>query len=272
MEIDIPVEYLTKLKPHEAVNLVRNLVHADAEESGIPPNLISFPSATNAPDGGIDGKVDGASKESNRGTIKKSMTCYQIKSGDYRLDQNGIKKIFGDKDNLKPEIKKCLKDGTLIIVLTGQDLPTEPEKERIYKYLGCKPPIEIWAQNTLIGYLKRYPKLCLQLLKIQDSSFCFYDDWAGQEEMCNDMVPAQKQVDFIKNLIQQLESDTLTEHIRVTGAHGIGKTRLVLEALRPKKLSRQCIYIDNPDRFIKSKFFNYFQVQGDIIRAILVIS
>lgn len=271
MEISFTNEDLSRLNQLEAVELVRDLVQADADESGIPLNTISIPSSTNAPDGGIDGRVDTADKNSNQGTIKKGLTCYQIKSGDYRIDQLGIKELFGAKDNLKPEVKNCLKNGTLIIVLTGQDLPIEGEKKKIYEYLGWKPAIEIWAQSTLIGYLKHYPKLCLQILKIQDGSFCYYDDWAGQEDMHYDLVLGKAQDDFISSLGQQLLSETSAEHIRVTGAHGIGKTRLVLEALRPTELSRLCIYVCNPNKFIKSSFFKYLTVRGDRVRAILVV-
>ena len=271
MRVNITNDDLSKLDQREAVDLVRELVQADADESNIPPNIVSIPSAINAPDGGIDGKVDGAAKDSKQGTIKKGLTCYQIKSGDYRIDQRGIKKLFGDKDNLKPEIENCLKNGTLVIVLTGQDLPTDAEKERICKYLGWKPSIEIWAQSTLIGHLKRYPKLCLLILKIQDDSFCHYDDWAGQRDMCREMVPAPKQDEFIVDLRRRLQSETPAEHIRVTGEHGIGKTRLVLEALRPEEMSRLCIYTCDPGRFMESEFFKYLAVPGDRIKVILVV-
>ena len=270
MEINITNDDLSKLDQHEAVNLVRKLVQADAEESNIPPNIISIPSEINAPDGGIDGKVDGADRDSKQGTIKKGLTCYQIKSGDYRIDKRGIRKLFGDKNNLKPEIENCLKNGTLVIVLTGQDLPIDDEKEKIYKYLGRRPPIEIWSQNILIGYLKRYPKLCLQIFKIRDDSFYYYDDWASQKDMRHEMVPAPKQDDFIAKLRRLLRSET-PEHIRVTGKHGIGKTRLVLEALRPEKLSRLCIYVYDPNRFMESEFFKYLAVPGDRVKAILVV-
>ena len=271
MAITIRNEDLAKLNPNEAVDLVRDLVQADAEESGIAPNKISFPSSISVPDGGIDGKVDGATKDSKQGTIKKGLTCYQIKTGDYRIDQQGIKKLFGDSDSLKPEINHCLKHGTLVIVLTGQDRPPTAEKERIYKYLGCRPSIEIWGQNTLIGYLKRYHTLCLLNLKIRDSTFCYYDDWAGQEDMSHELVTGREQDAFIADLGRRLLSETLTEHIRITGGHGIGKTRLVLEALRPDRLSRLCIYTREPGRFMESEFFKYLVVPGDRVRAILVV-
>lgn len=271
MEISVTNEDLSRLNQLEAVTLVRELVQADADESGISPNIISIPSSINAPDGGIDGRVDTASKDSNNGTIKKGLTCYQIKTGYYRIDKAGIRKLFGDKSNLKLEVENCLNNGTLVIVLTGQDLPTEGEKKKIYEYLGWEPRIEIWAQSTLIGYLKRYPKLCLQILKIQDGSFCYYNDWAGQKDMRRDLITSKEQDDFIAGLGQRLRSDASAEHIRITGAHGIGKTRLVLEALRPAELSPLCIYTNNPREFMKSLLFKHLSVRNDGIRAILVV-
>ena len=112
--IEVPKERLSNLTKEKAVDLIEEMVHIDARKSDISLDIISFSSEIDTPDGGIDGKVDGSDKKSKMGTIKKGITCYQIKSGGQRPNPSTIKKILRtDMGELKPGIKSCFaKDGT----------------------------------------------------------------------------------------------------------------------------------------------------------------
>lgn len=278
MLINVPNERLSDLTKERAVDLIEELVHIDASESGIPLDIISFSSEIDTPDGGIDGKVDGSDKKSKMGTIKKGITCYQIKSGGQRPSPSTIKKILranNGKGPLKPGIKSCFdKDGTLVMVFTGVDTPAQsidkvcshPEKY-IPEYKNAR--LKIWTQAHLRQFLKPHPRLSLQILGIDDKLFCPYQEWASQEYMRNEIFLGTAQRNFINTLQQKLPTRS-TKHIRVIGEPGIGKTRLVLETLRAQ-FSDSCLYIDNPRIFLESKLFRYITTKKDKSLTILVV-
>ena len=276
--IDVPKERLSKLLKEKAEDLVRDLVCIDARESNIPLDIISFSSETDTADGGVDGKVNGSDRESKMGTIKKGVTCYQIKSGGQRPNPSTIKKILRTNNGngpLKPGIKNCFdENGTLVIVFTGVDTPSQKIDE-IYKSLSeylpeyQNPRLEIWVQDRLIQFLSQHPRLSLKILGINDELFCSYQDWASQEYMRNNIFLGSAQQNFIDRLKRKLPR-RFTEHIRITGEPGIGKTRLVLEALRAE-FSDSCLYIDNPGKFLESNLFRRFTTRDDKSLATLVV-
>ena len=131
---EVRPEHLTQLTPDKSVELIRKLVWADATASGIGKNLINIPTAITVKDGGIDGEVTEAKYNGKYGIIKKGLTRYQIKSGDFHCTDSGIKSIlFKEKSSeLKDRIKSCLdKKGTLVIIFTGWDNPDSTDDNQI---------------------------------------------------------------------------------------------------------------------------------------------
>lgn len=274
MPIDVPNECLTRLGQQDAVNLVYEIIYADAAASNIPPSAISFSTEISAKDGGMDGKVCDAPEKSVAGTIKKGTTCYQIKSGKRFFRQEVEKTLRPNGKDLSQEIRRCL-DGnnTLVFVLTGIDTPAH-NKEKVIR--ECLPPeyeessIEVWNQTRLRTFLKRHPRLALRVLGIGDELFSTYQDWARQPDMRNTAVLGPDQEAFNEELRQRLKNASM-EHIRVTGDPGIGKTRLVLEALKPADLADSCLYVDNPRKFLDSGLFRHLISEDDKSYVILVV-
>ena len=85
---DVPDELLKELDPKSGVELIESIVHADARASKIPHTSISFPHDVDTPDGGVDGRVEGAKRNSVQGAIKEGLTCFQIKNRKLPPDTN----------------------------------------------------------------------------------------------------------------------------------------------------------------------------------------
>ena len=220
--------------------------------------------------------VNGSYRKSKTGTIKEGTTCYQIKSGGQRPVPNTIRRILRTSDGrLRPGIRKCFdKGGTLVVVFTGVDTPVQKINEisdHLEKYIPeyKNPRLEIWVQSNLRQFLKPHPRLSLKILAIDDELFCPYQEWAGQEYMSNSIFLGPAQREFIRALERGL-SRTSTKHIRITGEPGIGKTRLVLEALRAK-FSDSCLYTDNPVKFAASDLFRHIRTNDDRSPIVLVV-
>lgn len=171
-------EDLGRLTADKAVAVFRELLWAEATSIGIGKNLINVPSAITVAAAGVDAEVAGASFTGGQGVIKLGITRYQIKTGKFSPRRSGdVNEIlFGSKKKgtqLRPKIKSCLEHGgTFVVVLFGWDDPDllEDKAREIFRSrLGEVDPayataaIEVWRQNTLLGFFGHYPSLALRL-------------------------------------------------------------------------------------------------------------
>lgn len=279
---DVKKEHLSNLDPAGAVDLVRKLVWADATASGLGTNLINVPSEINAGDGGVDGEVSHSEFRSEYGIIKAGNTRYQVKSGNFSLVSSDIEKILLKSNKLNERIRSCLeKNGTLVIVFTGWDKPDASDDQVKNKFIDrlkeidpkyAQANIEIWRQNTIIGFLQSFPSLRLDILKINDNHFLFHDTWARISDMKHTRHFGTGQEKFVQNIQKDLrENNRQPVHIRVTGEPGIGKTKLVLEATRSDDLSPLTIYVDDPAALENMGFINQLTRVDNKSFVILVV-
>ena len=185
-------------------------------------------------------------------------------------------RILLNKNALKPSIQECFdRGGTLILALVGCDSPGAEEKalENIKKKIGEKykdAKIEIWTMSTLRGFLAGNPYLRLQVLSIDDSSFKLYEVWRKQDDMDKAVNLGPEQTGFIDAVRRYLDRPS-GKHLRIVAEPGIGKTRLVLEALGAKQYSTACIYVDRPSAFTNSRSFRHILDDGCSADIFLVI-
>ncbi len=277
-------EHLERLSPQEAVDFFRELLWAEATVLGIGKNLTNVPSAITVADGGIDAEVQHMQVNGGQGIIKQDLTRYQIKTGNFSLsDDSHIKKIlFKDRSTeLKIRVKSCLdKNGTLVVVLFGWDNPETKDDQLINKFKGKltsidqkydKAKIEIWRQNNLIGFLKPFPSLALQVNERERARFQTHKSWSQDGEMKKEFKAGQAQKDFISNMQNELRKNSEAVHIHVWGDAGIGKTRLVLEATRADDLRALVIYCDAASKFRDSDLMNEILRDDNQFSVIIVI-
>ena len=276
---EIKKEDLDRLDPKRSVDLIRDLVHVEASVSGIKKSKINIPADINTNDGGIDGEVKDAERDGVNGIIKKGTTMYQIKSGRFS-GKSGVKNILFTKrpSELKSGIRACFEaGGTFIVAFTGWDAPTanpesvEKEFAKQAKEAGYeRVRIEIWRQNTIIGFLKTFPALCLTVKEMYDYPLRLHDRWHNMADMNNQIHLGDKQHEFVDSMKSELRKNKHA-HIRVTGEPGIGKTRLVLEATNTDDLRPAVIYFDKPSDLLERGFMNHICTGDPQIRTLLVV-
>ncbi len=280
-------EDLDRLGPQEAVSAFRELLWAEATALSIAKNLIDVPGSVHARDGGIDAKVEGVEVSGGQGIIKSGITCYQIKTGDFSPTQPAnIKKILcrppPNSAELQPKVRTCLEqDGTLIIVLFGNDSPdqTDNELRNVYvsklteidgSYQSAK--VEVWRQSKLIGFFQPFPSLVLKLKGLSEAPFKFHDSWSDEQEMRRPLQVGEDQESLINNVRQILRQDSADAiHLRVSGAPGIGKTRLILEATREDDLAPLVIYCPSPAILRDSALLPQMVRRDSVLHIVLVI-
>lgn len=253
-------EDLSRLDQNTSVDFFRKLLWAEARRLGIELSKINVSSMVNVPDGGVDATVDDAQINNGMGIIKQGKTCYQIKSGtEFKpWRKSAIKKeLFDSKtpecENLGESIKNCLDvDGTYVLVCTGID-PVESQRAsistNIHDFLNlcgyANPKIEVFTQDTLIGFLESFPSLSLSLNGSTNAVFQTHESWSLNDTMKKNLVTGKDQKNFITKIRRKLRTNEKAIHIRILGESGLGKTKLVHRITRVKDLSPLVIYCES---------------------------
>jgi hypothetical protein len=116
--------------PERAVDLVRDLLWAEARRQGVNPLRISVSDKIYSKDGGVDGTtIEISPKE--EGLLFQGVTYYQIKWGktfDPRKDTHLREELISN-DNLKPKLKELAeKEGTYVLVWFGGKFKSNEDK------------------------------------------------------------------------------------------------------------------------------------------------
>ena len=161
------------------------------------------------------------------------------------------------------EIQHCLdQNGTYVVVTFGHDLnPAQHTKTTMHLVellSACgysDPKIAVYGQGQLVGELDKYPSICLELRRLDGDGCLPIEGWKNYAQMHDDLELGEEQKQFIKEIQNSLEGSTI-QHIRIIGEPGIGKTRLVLEAVSDDNIAPSVLYVHSGVDFQKSKLFN----------------
>ena len=275
-------EDLNRLDQNTAVDFFQKLLWAEARRLGVEISKINISTRVNVPDGGIDAAVgDVQIEETGSGIIKPGKTSYQIKSGATfePWQRSTIKKeLFDTKGNLGKSIRTCLDaDGTYILVCTAIELEEHKHEDSIkhiedfLKQCGySQPKVEVWSQNTLIGFLEAFPSLALSVNKHNDLNFQTHQSWSNNADMQFPFIAAEAQNELIDKIRSELREKINAIHVRVLGEPGIGKTKLVFEATRADDLAPLVIYC-TPAEFRASGLRREILRDDNHFSAILIV-
>ena len=251
-------EDIDLLDQNTAVEFFGKLLRAEALRLGPGTCKINVPRKPNVSDGGIDATVDANLAVAQSEIIASGKNGYQIKSGKtFAPWQEAViaEELFGkgnlpDKENLGPGIHACIDaGGTYVLVCTGIELVDSQRRDALNHIKDCLRrcsdqdfEVDVWGQNTLIGFLQMFPSLALWVNRRDGLNFQTHQSWAEDASMQVPYVSGESQDDLIAKIREELLEEVNTVHVRVLGEPGIGKTRIVLEATGTDDLAPLVIY------------------------------
>jgi len=258
---------LGSLDAEQGTRLVQQLLRCEAISLGLNPKDVVVSLRINDPDGGIDAKV-GCSLEAGS-LIAEGITHFQIKTGSsFKPWQKGwIKKELFGKSTVPPSkrllgeaVRECLdNDGTLRFITLGYDLlPSQHTRaiqtlvELLFQCGYEHPKVDVIGQGQLIGEIEKYPSICLDLVGLSDGGFLTYKSWSNNSQMQVKLELGKEQEGFLNEVREAILGNDF-QHVRVIGEPGIGKTRLVLEAISMENIAPSVVYIPSGEDFQKSK-------------------
>jgi hypothetical protein len=219
---------LSRLDAESAVDLIAQLLWAESMRIGLAISSVRITTKVTAKDGGIDATIDDSDEVAfDDSFLWTDRMGLQIKAGSsFSPTEAAIRKeLFGDqsptKEALAPAVRDCMDaDGVYILVCVGDD-PTddkvqeaEEHLETFFKACGYPEPyVEVWGQNQLIGFLKRFPSIALWVNGKAGALFQTHSSWAAQIEMRRVFKPGDPQNEFITSVQEQLRRHDATAKV-----------------------------------------------------------
>lgn len=268
-----------------ATALFRDLLWCEAHRVGLSPHRVRISLNTTVADGGIDAVVRG--NPAFDSVLVGGDCHFQVKTGTAFkpwVASSIHKELFGKAANsatrkhLAQAVAECCAGGGCYTVVTfGYDL-TAPQAQTAEALLrkalarcGFKNArVAVLGQTQLTGLISAFPSLVYRLQGLEDQFFYDFGTWRDQALMTPALQTGDAQNALIRSIREQLNGSAI-QHIRVIGEPGIGKTRLVLEAVSTPEWSPLVLYAPVGEEFQRSRLLLDLLRNSGRLRAVIVV-
>lgn len=234
---EITGEHVASLEQHA---LLRRLLNVEAHANNLPRDGIHVSSNVNAPDGGEDGRINWEGGPDRTPWLPSRLCQFQLKRGPIRLD--AARREVVTRGKVKPMVRSALEDGGHYRLLCAHPYV----QERIQEYEAAirsalrgaglaidDRQVSFRDANQIASWVNCHPSVATWVKEQTQpvGPFRSWGNWAGRaENIRSPWVDDQRFPGLCARLRQMAEP---REFLRLIGLSGIGKSRLVLEALRP---------------------------------------
>ncbi len=255
------------LPDREFADLCNTLLSLTTATCGVPQSHLDLTLNIDEPEGGLDARAIDVPQACGR-FLAQGTTGYQYKS---RTRTKSAARIAADDIVGKPRVMELLREGGTFVYLAGWDRASgfEGAVRKALRQQGVEigPRQFVFiGSGTLAQLLNPFPSLVAKIVGTDDWLLSF-DQWAQHGPLTNpyqvdDAVAGQ--LESLRDLIERGN-----RHVRLVGAPGDGKTRLVLEALRSSELLPTVLY--SPQReYVTPRFAAYLRTTPGV-RCTLVV-
>lgn len=227
---------------------VNQLLRTEVSAHRLRGHTLSVTREENTPDGGVDAELDGASETDY---LPAGTSAWQFKRTNL-TPAACEEEIAGAKF-----AHQLMKDGATYVLVLGVPLnakliaarqKTIADKAIKMKLIKAseRSRVRVYDANKLADWVEQYPALALDPISGgPGGNVDSFSDFKRQPSHQRGFVEDDTRNQMIDTLRAHVSADEFIE-LRVEGDSGIGKTRLVMEALRDDRLASLVVYARNP--------------------------
>ena len=247
--LDIDGNDIERLNPSQLEELVLLLTQVELIAHDLSSGHAYGSGNNNAPDGGVDVRVEIPQNSFDTGYIRRPNTIFQVKSG--KLGNRGIKKEMRPKGKLRDTISEVVKKSGSYVVVSSKSRCTDKTRREKSQYMkkilgsiqnNPNFHVEFIDQNRLCEWVNSHPTVCTWIkhtLGKEDSGWKPYGRWSDTPVDVDDSMILSSGVSItmpngnkklsIKDAIDPLRNiiRNSNKSIRIIGTSGLGKTRIV---------------------------------------------
>lgn len=265
---DVPITSVTALTPEYAVAVIRALLRAECSYAKVGPTTLTISDRLNVADGGIDAEINLPPELMIPADciFRAGLTGLQIKSGT-AFKPWTISALRGElldnKGGLYSGVERLFRQqGNYTLLCTGHDLTPEQRNDSrlhiiaVLSEAGFDVKIEqinVLGASQIAEFSERYPGVASQLMSDPIQEAWVLEDWQRDAHMANVFEASSEQSQIIDQIRAGLMGES--KHIRILGEPGLGKTRIVLEAVKDPNLSPSVLYMPHGSQFGRTRLF-----------------
>lgn len=280
----VPITSVFTLTPERAVVIVRAILRSECSYARLSPIALTISSRLTTADGGIDAEINVPPKVTvpTDCIFHAGLTGFQIKSGTTfkPWTPSSIRsELLNSKGELCTEVERLVRrGGRYSLLCTGHDLTPEQRNDSRHQiamvlaeagFSGYEQLIEVLGASQITEFAERYPGTAslLEVDPIQEA--WVLEEWQRDAHLANVFEVSSEQEQMITRIRTGLQGET--KHIRVLGEPGLGKTRIVLEAVKDENIAPYVLYIQRGSQFGQTKLFRQLLKAGYDKPLVLVI-
>ena len=248
-------EHVERLNEALFPQLLRRLLHAEAQAHDLPTDGIHVASGINTPDGGEDGRVEWREGLERTPSLPCRVTQFQLKSGPI-----GPKKAGGDillHSQVKQMIRDVLEAGGHYRMLCAKAYPKkaiEIRESNIRETIRADgvsiedSQVTFWDADQIAAWVNEHPAVAIWIKEQTQPGtvgpFRSWTDWSGRADYEGSPWVEDERLPSLRDRLRTAAT-TSRSVLRLVGLAGIGKSRLALEALGSSEdVSDMVLYAD----------------------------
>lgn len=282
--LDVPITSVTDITAERAVVVMRTILRSECGYAKLTPSVLTISSRLTVADGGIDAEINvppGIMLPTDC-IFQQGLTGFQIKSGTTfkPWTRSAIRsELLDSKGELCPEVERLIRRrGRYTLICTGHDLTPEQRndsRQHIVLVLGevgvegYDDLVEVLGASQIAEFAERYPGTASLLVIDPIQEAWVLDEWQRDAHMANLFEASPEQDQLIAQIRAGLQKET--KHFRILGEPGLGKTRIVLEAVKDVDIAPYVLYIQHGSQFGQTRLFRQLLKSGYDKPLIVVI-
>lgn len=266
--LDVPVASIIALTADRAVEVVRAILRSECHYAKLGPQALTISSRLNIADGGIDAEISNISrlKIPSDCIFQEELTGFQIKSGTAfkPWTSNAIRRELLDRNGkLHSQVERLARRrACYTLICTGHDLTPEQRNEaqrhvsatlEAAGFGKLERLIQVYGASQIAEFAERYPGVASLVAIDLIQEAWVLDEWRRDAHMTNAFEVSLEQSEVIDKIRAELKGET--KHVRVLGEPGLGKTRIVLEAVKDIDIAPYVLYVQHGSQFGRTRLF-----------------
>ena len=241
---EVTGDHVARLTERTFPQLLRRLLNSEAQANSLPLDGIHVASGIYAADGGEDGRITWKDGPARTPFLPSRLTQFQLKAGGMSA-RAAARDVLTARGTVKKMVRSVIDDGGHYVMLCAHayaQKEIEGRKTRIREALrNCglvigDDRIDFRDADQVADWTNHHPSVATWVKEHTQPGtigpFRSWNHWAGRPEHDQSPWVADERLPNIRAELREQVAEP-RKAVRVVGLSGIGKSRLVLEALGP---------------------------------------